>query len=126
MRIKKQNSVALKRATARAAAISSIDPALELGEGLGLVTYRAAIERTREKLDRYNQLLSQLDEARMELQEAEALVQNFSKRMLAGVMAKYGSNSPEYEKDGGTRDSERRRPRKAAVVATQPAMDAAA
>ncbi len=40
-----------------------------------------------------------------------------SERMLAGVAAKYGRDSTEYEMAGGTKKSERRRPGAKAAAA---------
>jgi len=118
MKKKKQNSLALDGAATRAAAISSIDAALDLGNGLSLEAYREAIADTRAKLEAYNQRLSQADEARTRLVQSEEELAIWSRRMLSGVLARYGSDSVEYKKAGGTRRSERRRPRSAAQRAT--------
>lgn len=126
MRRKKETSPALRLGTTRLAAISSIDPALDLGNELTLAAYRVAVADTQTKLEGYNQLLSQLDEARVLLRASERALAGRSKRMLAGVVARYGSNSVEYEKAGGTRDSERRRPSGGAKPASTTTLPAAA
>jgi len=114
MRIKKQKSPALERAVTRAAAISSIDVALDLGNAVTLASYKTTIDETRAKLDAYNTLLSQTDEARTRLAIAEEGLTKWSRRMLSGVLTRFGPNSAEYQKAGGTRDDERRRPVRAA------------
>jgi len=43
------------------------------------------------------------------LKEKEKLLRAFSERMLTGVAAKFGKDSEQYQKAGGTRTSERRR-----------------
>ena len=110
MRLKRESSLPLERSVSRAAAISTIDEALDLGSGITLTGYRAAIAEARQGLDGYNALLSQLDEAHIRLSTAEDALQLWSRRMLAGVLSRYGPDSVEYEKAGGTRDSARRRP----------------
>lgn len=120
MRTKKQNSPALERAVTRAAAISSIGATLELGNDLSVEAFNASIADTRGKLDTYNQLLSQVDAARVQLKKAEKELSGRSRRMLSGVLATYGPDSLEYEKAGGTRSSARRRPVRAANKITAP------
>jgi hypothetical protein len=110
MRLKRENSLPLERSVSRAAAISTIDEALDLGSGVTLAGYRLAITEARVALDSYNALLSQLDEAQIRFSSSEEELQVWSRRMLSGVLARYGPDSVEYEKAGGTRDSVRRRP----------------
>lgn len=58
------------------------------------------------------------DDAMNAFQTAEKNLASMSDRMLAGVAAKYGRDSTEYEMAGGTRTSDRRRrPSKAAAAA---------
>jgi uncharacterized protein (DUF1501 family) len=116
-RRKKTSSITLERSAARAAGLESIDPALDLGNGLSLATYRAAIADTSAKLSAYNTLLSQVDEAHNAFAAAESGLGETSDRMLAGVASKYGRNSDQYEMAGGTKRSERKRPGKAASAA---------
>jgi hypothetical protein len=56
-------SSVLESAQTRLAALSSIDPKLSLGTGLGISDYNAQITCTRQALDTYNTLLSQVDGA---------------------------------------------------------------
>jgi len=116
-RVKKTSSLTLERAAARAAGLESIDAALDLGNGLTLASYRAAIADTNTKLGAYNTLLSQVDEAQNAFREAERALGDTSDRMLAGVAARYGRDSGQYEMAGGTKKSDRKRPSKAAPVA---------
>lgn len=108
-RIKKQSSGTLEQAAARAAGLKSIDPLLDLGNGLTLAAYVALIESAQAKLSAYNTCLSQADEASNAFQAEEAKVADMSERMLAGVKAKHGSDSDQYEAAGGTKRSDRRR-----------------
>ncbi len=106
----KSSSPASEKAQTRLASLSSIDPALDLGSGLTLAAYRAAIQDAQAKLETYNNLLSQADEALNRLRAAEADLRSLSERMLAGVAVKFGKDSNEYEMGGGVRKSEIKRP----------------
>jgi hypothetical protein len=61
-------------------------------------------------LDDYNQALSAADEKANILADSEKRLQDFNERVLAGVAAKYGKNSNQYEKVGGIRKADRKRP----------------
>lgn len=106
----KKLSSFLESAQQRLVALSTIDPALDLGNGLTLATYRTEVSSAKAKQDAYNTLLSQVDQAYNEFQAAEKAIRDLSERMLAGVASKYGKDSSEYEMAGGTRKSERKRP----------------
>jgi hypothetical protein len=99
----------IQKAAARAAGLESIDPALDLGVGMTLELYQSAIAEARAKQAAYNTLLSWGDEAKNELEAAEAKTANLSDRMLAAAAAKFGRDSNEYEKAGGKRKSDRKR-----------------
>ncbi|HEY3403248.1 MAG TPA: hypothetical protein VGK59_07665 [Ohtaekwangia sp.] len=89
-----------------------------LGNGLTALNYEAAITDLRTKLNEYNTALSQVDALHNAMKESEKSLSELSERMLIGVAAKYGKNSSEYEKAGGVRKSERRKPvKKKAVTA---------
>lgn len=115
-RRKKTSSLVLEAAAARAAGLESIDAALDLGGSLTLASYKTAIADAQTKLNAYNTLLSDVDEASNAFETSESAVREISDRMLAGVAARYGRDSDEYEKAGGTRKSDRsRRTSKAAA-----------
>jgi len=103
---KKRSSTVLQTAQTRAAALGSIDPALDLGHGLTLEGYRTSLKELQTLLDTYNTRLSELDGILNDLKASEKKVTSFSTRMLAGVGVAYGKDSNEYEQAGGTRTSE--------------------
>jgi hypothetical protein len=109
---KKSYSLTLKLATKRSASLASIDPALELGNGLSLASYQAALTDTRSKLASYNTILSAADEARLAFRAAERNLRDLNDRMLAGVASRFGRDSSQYAMAGGTRTSDRRRLRR--------------
>ena len=106
----KKTSPTLESAQTRLAALSSIDPKLSLGTGLGIDDYSTKITSTRQCLDTYNTLLSQVDGVYNDFLAEEASLRDLSERMLAGVAAVYGKDSDQYEQAGGVRKSERKRP----------------
>ena len=106
---KKRTSKILDKANVRAAGLRSIGT-LDFGNGLTSAAFEAAIADTRAKLDDYNQTLSLVDEKANLLGDSEKILRDYHERVLAGVGAKYGKNSNEYEKVGGKRKSEHKRP----------------
>ncbi|MEY4488536.1 MAG: hypothetical protein RIQ79_1044 [Verrucomicrobiota bacterium] len=114
-------SATLESAETRAAAIGSIEDVRPLGGDLSVASYGVAIISTRQKLARYNGLLSEAEVARREFNTAERQLADLADRMLAAVGAAYGRNSIEYAKAGGTLKSERRpgsRRKEQAVITT--------
>ena len=106
----KKNLASVTFAEDRANALSSIDPALDLGNGLTLVDYKTKAAALKAKNDQYNSDLSDLDGALNAIVADEKALDDLSVRMLAGVGSKYGRESSEYEQAGGTRTSERKAP----------------
>jgi hypothetical protein len=106
----KKISPHLEKAQQRLTALTAIDPALDLGNGLTVAAYRAEVTAAQAKQDAYNALLSQVDQAYNDFQTVEKSIRDLSERMLSGVAAKYGKDSNEYEMAGGVRKSERKRP----------------
>jgi hypothetical protein len=106
----KRISKVIDKAQHRAAGLASISPDLDLGNSLGLATYKAMITETRNKLEAYNNALSVADAANNALKQSEKELAMTTERMLVGVAFKYGKDSSEYEMAGGVRKSERKRP----------------
>lgn len=117
---RKRMSPSLTNAQTRSASLTSIDDALDLGSGLTLTAFDAKITATSDKLDEYNTKLSELDGLLNELETLEGELDELSSRMLAGVGVKFGKNSDEYEQAGGTRTSERKKPKKATTPTPPP------
>ena len=107
-RLKRKTSRKVRNAAARAAGLESIDPELDLGNGLTMADYRAAIVDARTNQSTYNTQLSYTDEAKLRFDASEAAVAELSARMLAAVSAKFGRESIEYAQAGGKRTSERK------------------
>jgi glutamate-1-semialdehyde aminotransferase len=110
----KRKSVSAEFAQKRADALAAIDPNLDLGTDanknpITLAAYQAATTAVANKNDKYNTLLSTADGLAAELQTDEKNLDTLSTTMLLSVAVKYGKDSPEYGKAGGTRTSDRKK-----------------
>ena len=119
MAFKKTTSPAVNISRIRLAALSAIDPALDLGNGLTLAMYQAFVQDIQGRLDTYNALLSQADDAANHLRAGEKELSMLNARMLAAVGVKYGKDSSKYEMAGGTRASEIKYARKKKAAKTE-------
>lgn len=106
----RKNSKVLDKAQARSAGIKSIDPALDLGGGLTMPAFDTAIGNAQTALEEYNRALAVVDDKLNAFVTAETTLRDISERIFAGVAARYGKNSSQYEQAGGVRKSERKRP----------------
>ena len=104
----KRTSDILEKAEIRFAGIGAISKDLDLGNGLTLEGLKQLIEKVRESLNKYNALLSMVDEAKNLLETDEKALKEAYGQSLIGVAAKFGKNINEYEKAGGVRIEERK------------------
>jgi hypothetical protein len=106
---RKRTSVVLERAVRRAASINSIDPSLDLGNGLTLPAFSTLIETMRSKENAHNSALSSLDKLYREMLETEDKLGDMTEHMLMAVGTRYGKSSVEYGMAGGVPKSQRRK-----------------
>ncbi|MCC5660121.1 hypothetical protein LC608_24715 [Nostoc sp. XA010] len=106
----KRGSKVLDRAQRRIAALKSISPTLDLGNGVTIDSFAALIKTTQDKLEIYNSSLSTVDMTQEVLEVTEKSLMELTEHMLLSVAAKYGKNSDEYKMAGGVRRSDRKRP----------------
>ncbi|MBG1261975.1 hypothetical protein F8S20_24245 [Nostoc sp. BAE] len=99
----KRGSKVLDRAQRRIAALKSISPTLDLGNGVTIDSFAALIKTTQDKLETYNSSLSTVDLTQGALEVAEKSLMELTEHMLLSVAAKYGKNSDEYKMAGGVR-----------------------
>lgn len=111
---RKRTSIILEKAERRASGMKSISPVLDMGNGMTLSAFWHEIEDLRDMQQRYNQLLSSVDQLYNEMLAQETVVAERAENMLNAVKIVYGRNSSEYEMAGGKRRSERKRSHKAA------------
>lgn len=102
MALKTRGSAALDKAQRRLASLKSISEDLDLAHGLTNQVYQQQIETTRAALEAYNTLVSLLDESRKTVAEHEKTLNALSARMLTAVAVKYGRDSKQYSKAGGS------------------------
>jgi len=105
-----------QEAVGRLAGLRSIDPELNLAEGVSIEAYSAEIKILEDRLDAYNQALSKVDEAMLLADNQELVVRDFSERMLAGIAATFGKESEEYVMAGGTKKRRGRRKNKDGAI----------
>lgn len=105
---RKRTSQMLEKAVRRAAGINSIDPKLDLGNGLTVSAFSTLIETMRTKENAYNTALSNLDKLYREMLEIERELADMAEHMLLGVATRYGKSSVEYGMAGGVPKNQRR------------------
>lgn len=108
---RKRTSTTLEKAQKRNLSLKSIDPFLDLGNGLTTREFANLIDDTQQKVDRYNLALSGLTQLYNEMMDSEKTLAAEHERMLSGVLAKYGRNSTEYEMAGGSKRTGKRKPK---------------
>lgn len=118
---RKRESKVLTASEKRLAGLTSIDPNLDLGSGISIKSIGSGIDDLSGALAKYNQSLSDADGALNLVVAYEKKLRDLNERVLAGVAAKYGKDSTEYEKAGGKRKSERKRRAKKAKRGAAPA-----
>ncbi|MBD2531301.1 hypothetical protein H6G97_17585 [Nostoc flagelliforme FACHB-838] len=106
---KKRSSPVLQKAVLRAASMNSIDPNLDVGNGLTLPAFSTLIERMRSKENAYNSALSNLDKLYSEMLQTESELGDMAEHMLMGVATRYGKRSVEYGMAGGVPKNPRRK-----------------
>jgi hypothetical protein len=99
----------LDAAKERANSLATVDKTIDFSNGASLAALTASNEALKTQLDKYNQMLSELDDALNKLEKAESAVTDLGTRLLVGLKVKYGPDSSEYEMAGGTRASEIKR-----------------
>jgi hypothetical protein len=109
-RKRKTTSPAITDGEQKIAGMKSIDPVLDLGNEVTVAEGETLLIETRAALENYNTSLAVADGLRNVFNEKERELLAFNKKVLPAGGLKFGFDSSEYEKLGGTRDSERKRP----------------
>lgn len=110
MAFKKKTSAVVETAKLRLSGMKSIDKSTDMGNGIGSADLENKIRDVESALENYNRLLSLADEAKNQFDGKEQELTDLQRRVMAGVGAVYGYDSNEYEKAGGTRKSDRKKP----------------
>lgn len=107
---RQRTSPAITAAESRATGLRAIDPNLDLGNGHTLAVFEEQIEQAKKTLSDYNRLLAQCNSEQLKLEGIEEKVSHLTSTYLRAVAVKYGPDSIAYQKAGGRRRSDRRRP----------------
>ena len=99
----------LDKARTRLSGVKSIDPALDLGNGISVDNYQREVTVMTGNLEEYNKALSIVDNLYNVCVAQLDVIKDWNERVLAGVASKYGKNSSEYEMAGGVKKSERKK-----------------
>lgn len=113
MTLKTRGSTALDKAQRRLALMKGIDENLDLGHGLTVEGYSQLIDEVRSTLEDHNRLLSEVEESRKTVAQLDKTLSALSGRMLSGVATRYGKDSIQYAKAGGS--NRKRKSKKAAA-----------
>lgn len=105
----RRTSSVISKAVVRSNNLKTISPSLDLGGGLTVEAFDRLITQAQDAEGDYNQTVAQLDEKTNHLDALLKQTGELSARLLAGVGARYGKNSDEYEKAGGVRKDEIKR-----------------
>jgi uncharacterized protein YukE len=109
MPYKKKISKTIAKAKVRISGMKSLDPALDMGNGLSVKTYAAAIQAAEQKVEAFNTAVATISQLSSDAEKAEKALAELSERMLSTVAGRYGRTSNEYEMAGGTKRTNRRR-----------------
>lgn len=114
-----RESAELAAATKRMNGLKAIDPTaqLDLGNGHTMKSYQEQMNTVKTNLDDYNKARKALDALKNTLDTSEKVLAKKSSAMLTGVGQKFTKDSSEYEQCGGIRESERKKPVRAAKAA---------
>lgn len=122
----KKSSRAYVKASKRFAGLKSIDPKLDLGNGLTIATFEQLLQDFQNALNDYNAELSIVDAKTQRIRQAEKQLSESSERWLAAIVSRYGKDSEEYQKAGGVRKSLRKRAARKATLPADPGLPMAA
>ena len=98
----KRTSATITIAETRVALFEALDPALDFGEGLAVVGLKADVVKANEELAKYNTELSKLDVLANKLKTTERALAKKTKRMIGGIVLRYGEDSIQYQQTGGS------------------------
>ncbi|HEV7475438.1 MAG TPA: hypothetical protein VGN90_15400 [Pyrinomonadaceae bacterium] len=116
----KRSSAVLETARRRIAGLKSINPAPKFGATMTPEMYEQKAEALDARVNGYNQMLSAADAELNGIEADESELNDLNKRYLAATGAQYGQDSSEYEAMGGTRLSERKKPKARGSGGTPP------
>lgn len=109
-KVRRTNSPAITDGEQKIAGMKSIDAALDLGNDVTVKAGEKLLNDSRKLLEDYNASLAAADGLLTAFEQKEKELQKFNAKVLPAGGLKYGKDSAEYEKLGGVRESERKKP----------------
>lgn len=109
-KLRKTSSPAITEGEQKIAGMKSIDPHLDLGNEVTVENGDVVLGKARAALEAYNASLAVSDGLLNEFYEKERILRSFNKKVLPAGGLKFGLDSSEYEKLGGVRESDRKKP----------------
>ena len=109
MGYRRRTSAVLTDANTRNSSMKGTNPPVEMDGDLAPAKYDKLIADVEAKLDAYNGTLAIADQQNNEMPALEREMKEFKSRNQAGVNAKYGANTTQYEVTGGVRTSDRKK-----------------
>ncbi|HMU05772.1 MAG TPA: hypothetical protein PJ990_19195 [Saprospiraceae bacterium] len=97
-------------AKTRSQGLMSQDPAMDLGNGLGVQPDLVEIAALEVQLLKVNNIAAEIQTERAKLRQLEREMRDLNDRYMKATAAKFGTSSYEYMAIGGVRKNERRRP----------------
>jgi hypothetical protein len=113
-------SKALNQIQLRLSALKSIDPDLDLGEGVTVRILTELVNETRDEWDEFNTELEVLKAKYKKLREKESQVAVLSDRIVDGVAFKFGRKSREFRMISSIRRNNRSRSPRRVTRETSP------
>ena len=109
---KRRTSSVAETSRQRLAGLKSIDPEPDFGGDLTVAAFTAKINGFTTRLGTYNEHVAALDDEQNAVDAEEEELRDWNSRWLSAIEAKHGRDSSEYELVGGTRTSDRKKPKK--------------
>jgi hypothetical protein len=109
MAYRKRDSRTLDRVRRRLTGFKSIDPTIDLGDGVSVQAFTDMVNALSQTLAAYNIALADADVLGSQLSDAEKAISVYAEKVLLAVAVKFGKDSPEYGRAGGVRSSLRKR-----------------
>jgi hypothetical protein len=109
---KRRTSQVLETARQRLAGLKSIETEPNFGGDLTVPAFTAKINGFTANLGTYNEHLAAIDDEQNAIDAEEDELRDWTSRWLSAIEAKHGRDSSEYELAGGTRTSDRKKPKR--------------
>jgi len=103
---KRSPSRGFNKLLARLEALRTINPTFNFGNGLDVDEIDDLVTTMQSTLHKYNKTLSDADDLRTTIIDLQRKANDVAQRLLSAVLVKYGQDSYEYRRVGGTRKSE--------------------